>query len=211
MFGTHDRPLFLVTALVLALTPGVDLLYTVARTLQGGARQGAVAAAGILAGCALHAVAAATGLAAVLAASATAFALIKYAGAAYLLWLAFGMLRRALVHGAAQPLPLPERASVRRVFLQGFLGNALNPKVALFFLALLPQFVAVDASNQALAFLFLGLMFVAVGAVVLAAVVALAAYTRQLSASPIAARMLNGIGGLLFVGLAVRLATAERT
>ena len=210
MLGTHDLPLFVLTALVLALTPGVDLLYTVARTLQGGVRCGAVAAAGILAGCALHAVAAATGLAAVLMASATAFGVIKYAGAAYLLWLAFGMLRSASRGSGAAAQPAPPPASIRTVFAQGFLGNALNPKVALFFLALLPQFVVAGAPTQALAFLFLGVLFIGVGALVLAGVVLAAAGSRRLVASPAAGRALNGIGGALFIALAWRLASAER-
>ena len=95
MFGTHDLWLFCTTVFVLNATPGVDLMYTLARTLQHGVRGGLAAALGISAGCVLHALGAAFGLAALLATSATAFAVLKWAGAAYLLWLAIGMLRAA--------------------------------------------------------------------------------------------------------------------
>src|SRR5215470_14121752 len=96
MLGTHDLALFLLATLVLNATPGVDLLLTLSRTLQGGARAGIAAALGISSGCLVHTLAGALGLAPLLAASALAFSLIKWVGAAYLLWLAFGMLREAL-------------------------------------------------------------------------------------------------------------------
>ena len=96
MFGTHDLPLFIVTAFVLYATPGVDMLFTLSRTLQHGWRTGMAAALGITAGCVVHTIAAALGLAALLAASAFAFTTVKWLGAAYLLWLAWGMLRASM-------------------------------------------------------------------------------------------------------------------
>src|SRR5882724_715928 len=137
MLGTQNLGLFLLTALVLNATPGVDLLLTLARTLQGGMRAGFAAALGISSGCIVHTLAAALGLAALLAASAFAFTVIKWLGAAYLLWLALGMLRAALRGDSKEALALPAtaaRAGWRRIFAQGFLTNVLNPKVALFFL-----------------------------------------------------------------------------
>jgi threonine/homoserine/homoserine lactone efflux protein len=104
MFGTHDLWLFALTVLIVNATPGVDLLLTLTRTLQFGARAGAAAALGIAAGCVLHTLAAAFGLAALLAASSAAFDVVRYAGAAYLLWLAWGMLRSSL----ASPRRTPE-------------------------------------------------------------------------------------------------------
>ena len=209
MFGTHDLPLFIVTAFVLYATPGVDMLFTVSRTLQHGWRTGIAAALGITAGCVVHTVAAALGLAALLAASAFAFAAIKWLGAAYLLWLAWGMLR-ASMHDA-QPTPVPASpAPSRQVFAQGFLTNALNPKVALFFLALLPQFISADAPDKPAAFLFLGAVFVAGGALFLFALVALAHRLRTFGASRVTRRVLNVFGGALFASLAVRLVQAER-
>ena len=146
MFGAHDLPLFIATALVLNATPGVDLMYTVTRTLQFGWRGGVAAALGIGTGCAVHALAAALGLAALLATSAWAFVAIKWAGAVYLLWLAWGMLRAARAPGGSlQPVPV-EAVSALRIFRQGLTTNVLNPKVALFFLALLPQFIDADAA-----------------------------------------------------------------
>ena len=213
MFGTHDLGLFIVTALVLNATPGVDFLYTVTRTLQTGVRGGLAAALGISAGCVVHAVAAALGLAALLAASALAFSVIKWIGAAYLLWLALGMFRNAWKRNGTRVTAgaVPAPASRRRIFVQGFLTNVLNPKVALFFLALLPQFIDADATNKPLAFLFLGAVFIVNGTLFLFALVAVAARVRRVDAGPSLQRALNAAGGALFAALAARLALAERT
>lgn len=209
MFGTHDLPLFIVTAFVLYATPGVDMLFTVSRTLQHGWRTGIAAALGITAGCVVHTLAAALGLAALLAASAFAFTAIKWLGAAYLLWLAWGMVRASL-HDAPTALMVAPPAPSRQVFAQGFLTNVLNPKVALFFLALLPQFIAADAPDKPAAFLFLGVVFVAGGALFLFALVALTHRLRTFGASRVTRRVLNAVGGALFAALAVRLVQAER-
>ncbi len=211
--GIHDLALFTLAVLVLNATPGVDMLYTVSRTLTGGWRTGVAAALGIAAGCVVHTLLAAFGLAALLAVSAWAFALVKWAGAAYLVWLALGMLRAA----ARPPAPAaaagvaadPARLSDGAVFRQGLLTNVLNPKVALFFLAFLPQFIAPEAAHKSWAFVALGAWFVVQGTVFLLALVALTARLRRLGGSPRLARALNAVGGLLFVGLAVRLAQAE--
>ena len=209
MFGTHDLPLFIVTAFVLYATPGVDMLFTLSRTLQHGWRTGMAAALGITAGCVVHTVAAALGLAALLAASAFAFTAVKWLGAAYLLWLAWGMLRASMRDTQPTLVPAPPAVS-RQVFAQGFLTNVLNPKVALFFLALLPQFISADAPDKPAAFLFLGAVFVAGGALFLLALVALAHRLRAFGASRITRRVLNAVGGALFAALAVRLVQAER-
>lgn len=211
-FGLHDLPLFALTVLVLNATPGVDLVFTVSRTLQHGVRTGLAGAAGISAGCVVHALAAAFGLAALLAVSATAFTVLKGFGAAYLVWLAVGMLRSALATPAARTadvvavVPVP----LGRVFRQGLLTNVLNPKVALFFLAFLPQFIDADAPHKTLSFLALGGWFVLQSALFLAALVLLTARLRHLgrgSATP--GRWLNGLGGVLFLGLAAKLARTD--
>lgn len=213
MFGTQNLGLFLITALVLNATPGVDLLLTLSRTLQGGVRAGLAAALGISSGCVIHTLAAALGLAALLAASALAFTAIKWLGAAYLLWLAFGMLCAA-VRGTSQDAPMPAAAAAparwSKIFAQGFLTNVLNPKVALFFLALLPQFIAADAPSKPLAFLFLGGLFVVSGTLFLLAVVLAANSARRIAAGSGARRLLNGGGGILFAMLAARLALSDR-
>jgi threonine/homoserine/homoserine lactone efflux protein len=209
VFGTHDLGLFVATALVLNATPGADLLYTVTRTLQSGTRAGLAAALGIGAGCALHAVAAALGLAALLAATPWAFDAVRWLGAAYLLWLAIGLARGAgrPPAPAAAPPPTPR---LRTVFLQGVLTNVLNPKVALFFLAFLPQFVDAAAPHKSAAFLFLGALFVVNGTLFLAGVVLLAQRTRGVVAAPRLARSLQLAGAGLFAALAGRLALGAR-
>ena len=209
MFGTQDLPLFIVTAFVLYATPGVDMLFTLSRTLQHGWRTGMAAALGITAGCVVHTLAAALGLATLLATSALAFTAIKWLGAAYLLWLAWGMLR-ASVQDSAPSFEVSARVAATRVFAQGFLTNVLNPKVALFFLALLPQFISADAPDKTVSFLFLGVVFVAGGAVFLFALVVLAHRMRALGTTRITRRVLNAIGGALFAAVAVRLVQAER-
>ena len=260
MFGTQDLWLFAVTVLVLNATPGVDLMLTLTRTLQFGVRAGFAAALGIAAGCVVHTLAAAFGLATLLAASGAAFNVIKWAGALYLLWLAWGMLRNAwrgsrdpelssrcepgssgesqaastqwipasagmtegvasagMTEGAAgggmtQGAARAESSSpaVGVTFRQGFLTNALNPKVALFFLALLPQFIAADAASKELAFLFLGGWFVLQGAAFLLLFVVCVAPLRRWAVPPAGLRALNAGGAALFSALAARLALAER-
>jgi threonine/homoserine/homoserine lactone efflux protein len=212
VFGTHDLALFAVTVLVLNATPGVDLALTLVSTLRGGVRAGLAAAAGISSGCVIHTLAAAFGLAALLAASSAAFSVVKWAGAAYLLWLAVGMLRRGLRSGSnetsdAASAPLPK--SPTQLFRHGFATNVLNPKVALFFLALLPQFIDADASNKTLAFHFLGAWFVVQGLAFLAVFVLLMAPLRRWQAPAAVARGLHLAGGSLFALLAARLALAE--
>jgi RhtB (resistance to homoserine/threonine) family protein len=149
--------LFIAAGWLLNLTPGPDVLCIVSSALRGGARAGAAAALGIVSGCFVHVVAAAIGVGALLATSATAFTALKWIGAAYLLWMGVRLLRSKAV-----PLDLSTataEADLWRVFRRGFFTNVLNPKVALFFLAFVPQFIAPDAPDKALSFLLLGLIF----------------------------------------------------
>ena len=207
----NNLPLFMVTVLVLNATPGVDLLLTVTRTLQGGVRAGLAASLGINAGCVVHALAAAFGLAALLAVSAAAFSAIKWLGAAYLLWLALGMWRTAWHGGSAGALG--NAAPVRTAwadFRVGLWTNVLNPKVALFFLAFLPQFIAPGAASKTLAFLALGAIFVLQSMVFMLVLVVGVARLRGVPAPPTAARWLQAIGGTLFAALALRLVTTRQ-
>ena len=214
MFGTHSLGLFAATVFVVNATPGVDFAFTVTRTLQGGVRAGVAAALGIVAGCVLHALAAAFGLAALLAASATAFSILKWAGAAYLLWLAFGMLRAAGRPAAASAAPESAAAAAVdthwRTFRDGLLTNALNPKIALFFLALLPQFIDGAAPDKTLAFLFLGAWFVVQGLAFLVALVLLVAPLRRWKPHDAWRRAMQAGAGGVFALLAARLASSER-
>ena len=215
MFGTHDLGLFALTVLVLNATPGVDMAFTLVSTLRGGVRAGLAAAAGIGAGCVVHALAATFGLAALMAASAAAFNAVKWAGAAYLLWLAVGMLRTALSRTdapvqASEPGTAPPAPAPWSLWRQGFLTNVLNPKVALFSLALLPQFIDADAPDKTLAFLFLGLWSVLQGLLFLAVFVLLVAPLRRVRTRPVLVRGLHLVGAGLFATLAVRLAWTAR-
>ena len=210
----QQLPLFMAAVLVLNATPGVDLLLTVSRTAQSGVRAGLMAALGINAGCALQALAAALGLATLLAWSAGAFALLKWAGAAYLLWLGIGLLRQAwrgpAAAGAGPAAPPAVRpASAGADFRRGLLTNLLNPKVALFMLAFLPQFIPAHSAHKTLAFLGLGLLFVAQSLLFLLAVVLLTARLSRLPSLARGARALQAAGGALFVALAARLAGAR--
>jgi threonine/homoserine/homoserine lactone efflux protein len=158
MLGTHDLPLFIASGLLLNITPGADSLYIVTRSVTQGTRAGVCAALGIAVGCYVHIFAAALGLSAVIAASASAFTFIKLLGAAYLIYVGVSMLR------SHPSLPTNFGSTVvvsswRTIFAQGFFTNVLNPKVALFFLAFVPQFIDPAARNKALAFLFLGVIF----------------------------------------------------
>lgn len=212
MFGTHDLALFALAVLVINATPGVDMAFTLVSTLRGGVKAGLAAAAGIGAGCIVHTLAAAFGLAALLAASAAAFTALKVLGAAYLLWLAWGMLRAGLGAPSATAAAPAAAASVApwALLRQGFLTNVLNPKVALFFLALLPQFIDGQAPDKTLAFLFLGAWFIVQGCLFLALFVLAVAPLARWQPRPAVTRALHWAGGGLFAALAARLALAER-
>lgn len=213
MLGTHSLGVFAATVFVVNATPGVDMMFTLARTLRHGVAGGIAAALGVVAGCVVHTLVAAFGLAALLAASGTAFALVKWAGAAYLVWLAIGMLR-ASGSAAEVAAPTVERAAspgLWQLFRQGVLTNVLNPKIAIFFLALLPQFIDAGAPDKLLAFLFLGGWFVVQGALFLVAFVLLVAPLRRWRTSAAWRRGLNVAGAGIFVWLAARLALVERT
>lgn len=210
MFGAHDLPLFALTVFVLNATPGVDMAFTLLATLRGGVRGGLAATLGVCAGCVVHVLAATFGMAALMATSATAFAIVKWAGAAYLLWLALGMFRSAWRPAVATASAPPTPPGTARLLRQGFVTNVLNPKVALFFLALLPQFIAADAANKTAAFLFLGAWAVLQGALFLVALVLLVAPLKRWQPRPGATRALNLAGGSLFALLAARLAFATQ-
>ncbi len=157
MLGIHDLWLFIISGLLLNITPGPDTAYIVGRSLQMGWRGGAAAAIGIGGGCLVHVFGAAIGLSALLMASSAAFTLVKWIGAAYLCFLGIKLfLSRASASGAGRTTFSGNVPSLRAVFWQGALTNMLNPKVALFFLAFLPQFVASDSPHKTLAFLLLG-------------------------------------------------------
>ena len=206
MLGTTDLALFVVAGLLLNITPGPDTLYIVGRSASQGWRGGAVAALGISAGLLVHTFAAAVGLSALLAASATAFTVVKWLGAAYLVYVGVSLF---FAGARVEPGARMEMASLRTVFLQGFLTNVLNPKVALFFLAFLPQFVDAAAPSKPLAFVFLGLVFIFNGTLWNLLVAWSAARVMRLDRAGRVSRWLNRVLGALFVYLGVRLVAAR--
>lgn len=209
MLGIHDLPLFILSGLLLNIMPGPDSLLIMTRSATQGWRAGCAAALGIGTGTLVHILAAALGLSAVLATSATAFTVVKLIGAAYILYMAVGLLRSRKQSGdvAAPVLPaLPYRT----IFAQGFLTNVLNPKVAIFFLAFVPQFISADAPNKALAFIVLGCIFNANGMLWCGALsLATAKASARIKLSPAVSLWLNRVTGGLFVWLGVKLALAK--
>lgn len=212
MFGTQDLPLFIASGLLLNMVPGPDTLLIVARSGGQGWRAGSAAALGVGAGTVVHVLAAALGLSALIAASATAFTLVKLVGAAYLVFIGLGMLfkRTSTLGAVASPGAAAASLRLRTIFRQGFLTNLLNPKVAVFFLAFVPQFIAADAPDKAVAFIALGTLFnfnsmVWAHALVFTAVAA----RRRVRVSGRAIAWLNHMVGALFVSFGVRLALAE--
>jgi threonine/homoserine/homoserine lactone efflux protein len=215
MLGIHELWLFIISGLLLNITPGPDTAYIVGRSVQGGWRGGAAAALGIGTGCLVHVFAASIGLSALLAASSVAFTVIKWVGAAYLCFIGVTMLlsrsQTPAENVLADSSEISQRQiSLRQVFWQGALTNVLNPKVALFFLAFLPQFVAADSPHKAIAFVLLGLIFVLNGTLWCLGVAALSAKAAgRIRQSGQVWRWINRALGGLFVYLGIRVALLQ--
>ena len=208
MLGIHNYGLFVLAGMLLNLTPGQDTFYILGSSLARGRRVGVASALGICAGCIVHTLAAAAGLSAILATSATAFVVVKLVGAAYLIYLGIRFIvsreHAVLVEGSAAP-------RAWKAFRQGVATNVLNPKVALFFLAFLPQFIDPESPTKIAAFLALGSTFVATGTVwCLFLAIAAASVRRFFARHPAAFARLSQAAGALFVLLGVRLAVAQR-
>jgi threonine/homoserine/homoserine lactone efflux protein len=203
---------FMVAGLLLNLAPGPDVLFIVARSLSQGRAAGMVSALGIGAGCLVHVTAAVAGMSTLLLRLPALYQAMRWLGAAYLLYLGARALTKKVPAAAALGAPStlgPER--LRRIFWQGFMTNALNPKVALFFAAFLPQFV--DPARGALPaqFLMLGLLFNLSGTIVNLAYAAIASrFATWLRRHSGARRVLDRIAGGVFIALGVRLALADR-
>ena len=220
MTGVHDIGLFVLAGLLLNVTPGPDMAYIAARSAAGGFREGAAAVLGITAGCVIHTLAAAVGLSALLATSAFAFEIVKWIGALYLLYAGIRLLiasaGRSTSAVPAMAAPRSPPANVRsspplRIFREALLINVFNPKVALFFLAFLPQFIAVDAPDKALAFAALGTLFNVDSLFVNLPVAWLASRAgHRIRAGSRGLRWLQRAVGGLFVALAARLAILAR-
>ena len=204
---------FFGVSVILGLTPGPDNLFVLLQSAQRGWRAGMCVVLGLCLGLVGHTAAVALGLAAVFAASAGAFTVLKFCGAAYLAWLAWGALR-APASAPAQPgadAPAQGRAGALRMVGRGVVMNLTNPKVLIFFLAFLPQFADPARGPVAPQIMVLGVVFMLATLLVFGAIACFSgAFGALLLRSSRAQRLLNRVAGLVFLGLAVRLATAQR-
>ena len=209
MLGIHDLALFVVSGLLLNMMPGPDSLLIMLRSGSQGWRAGSVAALGIGAGTMVHVLAAALGLSALLSTSAELFTVIKLMGALYLVYLGISLLRQgATTTATTEPPVMLPALSYGRIFRQGLLTNVLNPKVALFFLAFVPQFIDPVAPQKALAFIVLGCIFNLNGMIWCHLLAFSTAYaSRRVRLPARLGRWLNRLMGGLFVGLGIKLAT----
>ena len=212
MFGIHDLALFIISGFLLNVMPGPDSLLIMSKSASQGWRAGSVASLGIGSGVFVHVFAAALGLSAILASSATAFTVVKYVGAAYLVYIGITALRQkssidSEANNSVNSLP----HTMKSIFWQGFLSNALNPKVALFFLAFVPQFINHDSPEKALAFIVLGAIF-NVNSMLWCHFLAISTAfdSKRLKISKSMSVWLNKTIGVLFISLGMKLALAAK-
>lgn len=210
MLGIENYAGFVAAAIILNLTPGADTLYILTRSIAQGSRAGLVSVAGIMSGCVVHVLAAAFGLSLILTTSATAFFLVKWAGALYLIFLGI----RALTTRA----PAFETRNTRfsnkdlvTIYRQGMITNILNPKVALFFLSFLPQFINPANADGPLPFLFLGGTFLVTGTLWCLVLTRTATrMTRMLRENKAIGMWMQKLSGIVFIGFGVSLALNSR-
>ena len=208
MPDAHALLLFAGAGLLLNLTPGPDVLYIVGRSVSQGRGAGVVSALGIGAGCLVHVTAAALGLSALMLALPGAYDVVRYVGAAYLVWLGVKALRSS---GGALRIEAMAAISSRRIFWQGVLTNALNPKVALFFLAFLPQFADPARGPLPPQILLLGAIFTVNGTLVcIGFALAASRLGAWLKTRFQVTRLLDRATGTLFIALGLRLALLDR-
>ena len=205
MFDAHRLLLFLAAALLLAITPGPGIFYVLARSLAGGKREGILSSLGTFVGGLFHVFAAALGLSAILAASAVAFHTVKYAGAAYLVWLGIRMIRTRNAE-----MTVEAASPAKRAFRQGILTEVLNPKTALFFLSFIPQFVAPGHGHLFFQFALLGSISVGLNTAADLVVVGMASpLERKLKNSVRFRRRQRTASGIGMIGLGAYLALAD--
>jgi len=200
---------FALAALLLNLTPGNDMLYVAARSTSQGIKAGIISSLGIMAGCMVHILAAVIGLSAIIAQSALAFNIIKYVGAAYLVYLGIrSIISRKKTFEVKNKM---QQQSYTRIFWQGVLTNVLNPKVALFFLAFLPQFINVESKHTALQILFLGTWFNVGGTLVnIMVAILFGKIGTWLSQSPRFIQWQERITGFMLIALGIKVALSKK-
>jgi threonine/homoserine/homoserine lactone efflux protein len=206
----HNFWVFALASLILNLTPGNDMLYIASRSTGQGIKAGIISCLGIMVGCLVHILAAVVGLSAIIARSAMAFDIIKYIGAAYLVYLGTRSLlsRKSVAFRPDGKLP---RLSYKKLFIQGAITNVLNPKVALFFLAFLPQFINTGAADTRWQILFLGAWFDVVGTLVnILVAILFGRMGNWLARSPRYLRMQQKITGMVLIALGIKVALTAK-
>ncbi|MBU3026364.1 LysE family translocator [Zobellia galactanivorans] len=211
MFGISNFETFLIAAILLNLTPGADTMYILGRSISQGKKAGVLSAIGISTGSLFHCIIAAFGLSIVIAKSAIAFSIIKYLGAAYLIFLGV----RALMTKSRNKFEVEQmdkkKTSNRKIFVSGILTNILNPKVALFFLAFLPQFIDPNFATNSLPFIILGLTFITTGTIwCLALALFSARLSNRIRKNYKIKTWLDKITGGIFIALGIKLALTEK-
>ncbi len=205
MYGITDLYLFIIAGLLLNITPGSDMLYILTNSFQKGLKAGIIATFGISTGCLFHVLLAVLGLSTLLQNSPTAFLIVKYLGSIYLIYLGLMMLIKK-----DKKLEIKEKLdkkSIKETFIKGVLINALNPKIAIFFVTFLPQFVDVNSETKSLALLILGLIFIIFGTIVNIIIAYFAIKgSSKLSFNKFFEKFIKKIVGVLFISFGIKLA-----
>jgi threonine/homoserine/homoserine lactone efflux protein len=205
MFGIENYYTFLFAGIILNLTPGADTIYIISRSAAQGRRAGIASVLGIMTGSMIHTTFAAVGLSMILATSALAYEIVKYAGAGYLIYLGIKML--VLKSGTFITQNELKEDRLIEIYRQGVLTNVLNPKVALFFLSFLPQFINPQYTKGPLPFLLLGLTFTTTGTIwCLIVAYSAASLTKQLRQNQILMKIMQKLCGVVFILLGLQLA-----
>lgn len=202
-----DIALFVVASTLLAIAPGPDIIYVLTRGISQGPKAGMAAAFGFASGCIFHTVLAAVGIAALIRSSEVAFDAVRYAGAAYLVWIGIQALRHRSsfsIEGAS------DTRTLATIYKQSVVGNMLNPKVTLFFLAFLPQFVNTQAGQVGLQMALLGAVFMVITVIVFGAVALFAGWIGAwIRSKPAIGERLNVFAGITFIALGIRVALPD--
>ncbi|MFM2483823.1 LysE family translocator [Celerinatantimonas yamalensis] len=211
LLGIENFWLFVASGILLNIIPGPDSILIAGRAASQGFKAGSSAALGIGTGTLIHIIAAALGLSAILATSATAFTIVKILGGMYLLYMAIGMFRSSCLDEDIKVIK-PEKASLKRIYIQGIVTNLFNPKVALFFLSFMPQFISTSSDNKTLAFLVLGLVFNFNGMIWCHFIArASSSMSRRLSASKAVKKWLYRVAASLFGLFGIKLLVATQS
>jgi threonine/homoserine/homoserine lactone efflux protein len=206
MLGTQNLSLFLVSCILLNLTPGQDTMFILGRSIAQGRKAGLISVMGIMSGVLIHTSLTALGLSAILATSAVAFSIVKFAGAGYLIWIGIDFLRSREHNDKVENVE-KEQLGTLTIYRQGVLTNVLNPKVSLFFLSFLPQFVDPQAELIFTPFVVLGLIFFTTGSIWCTVLVFGSTWlTDKVQNRASVGGILKKLTGTLFVVLGVKLA-----